>query len=30
MAAPHLTWGEIYEAPPTTTADDLLRLPDDG
>lgn len=30
MAAPHPTWGEVYEVPPTTTADDLLRLPDDG
>jgi Uma2 family endonuclease len=24
------TWGEIIEAPPTMTADDLLNLPDDG
>jgi Uma2 family endonuclease len=24
------TWGEVFEVPPTTTADDLLRLPDDG
>lgn len=23
-------WGEIYEVPANTTADDLLRLPDDG
>jgi Uma2 family endonuclease len=30
MAAPYPTWGEVYEVPPTTTADDLLRLPDDG
>jgi Uma2 family endonuclease len=30
MAAPHPLWGEVYEVPPTTTADDLLRLPDDG
>ncbi len=24
------TWGEVFEVPPTTTGDDLLRLPDDG
>jgi Uma2 family endonuclease len=23
-------WGEVFEVPSTTTADDLLRLPDDG
>jgi Uma2 family endonuclease len=23
-------WGDVFEVPPTTTADDLLRLPDDG
>src|SRR5579863_9380489 len=23
-------WGEVFEIPPSTTADDLLRLPDDG
>ncbi|MBF6589749.1 MAG: Uma2 family endonuclease [Ktedonobacterales bacterium] len=30
MAAPQPTWGEVYAVPPTTTADDLLRLPEDG
>ncbi|MBF6592545.1 MAG: Uma2 family endonuclease [Ktedonobacterales bacterium] len=30
MAAPQPTWGDVYEVPATTTADDLLRLPDDG
>lgn len=30
MAAPQPTWGELYEVPETTSADDLLRLPDDG
>jgi Uma2 family endonuclease len=24
------TWGEVFEVPPNTTADDLLRLSDDG
>ena len=30
MATIKPTWGEVFEVPPTTTADDLLRLPDDG
>jgi Uma2 family endonuclease len=30
MAAPQPTWGAVYEVPDTTTAQDLLRLPDDG
>ena len=30
MAAPQPAWGEVYEVPATTTAQDLLRLPDDG
>lgn len=30
MAVPQPTWGEVYEVPATTTAQDLLRLPDDG
>lgn len=30
MAAPHQIWGEVYEVPTTTSAEDLLRLPDDG
>jgi Uma2 family endonuclease len=30
MALVKPTWGEVFEVPPTTTADDLLRLPDDG
>src|SRR5258706_12557250 len=24
------TWGEVFQVPPNTTGDDLLRLPDDG
>src|SRR5258708_7410052 len=30
MAALQPTWGEVFDVPPTTTGDDLLRLPDDG
>jgi Uma2 family endonuclease len=30
MAVPKPMWGEVYEVPPTTTGEDLLRLPDDG
>jgi len=30
MATITPTWGDVFEVPPTTTADDLLRLPDDG
>src|SRR3974390_64741 len=30
MAAPQPTWGEVYEVPASTTAEALLRLPDDG
>lgn len=30
MAATQPTWGEVYLAPANITADDLLRLPDDG
>ena len=30
MAAPQPTWGELYQVPDTTSADDLLRMPDDG
>ncbi|HKV84299.1 MAG TPA: Uma2 family endonuclease [Ktedonobacterales bacterium] len=30
MAMLQPTWGDIFEMPPATTADDLLRLPDDG
>ncbi|HEX6122205.1 MAG TPA: Uma2 family endonuclease [Ktedonobacterales bacterium] len=30
MAAPQPAWGDVYEMPDTITADDLLRLPDDG
>lgn len=30
MAALQPAWGELFEVPPSTTADDLLRLPDDG
>lgn len=30
MANPAPTWGEVYEAPADVSANDLLRLPDDG
>jgi Uma2 family endonuclease len=30
MSAIRPTWGEVFDAPPGTTGDDLLRLPDDG
>ena len=30
MSAVRPTWGEVFDAPPGTTGDDLLRLPDDG
>jgi Uma2 family endonuclease len=30
MAVPQPKWGEVYEMPASITADDLLRLPDDG
>ncbi|SRR5258708_39936619 len=30
MAALQPTWGELFDVPPATTGDDLLRLPDDG
>jgi Uma2 family endonuclease len=30
MTATRRLWGEVFEVPATTTADDLLRLPDDG
>jgi Uma2 family endonuclease len=30
MTATRPTWGEVFEVPPSTTADDLLRMPDDG
>ena len=30
MAVPKPTSGEVYEVPPTTTGEHLLRLPDDG
>ncbi len=30
MFARKPTWGDVYAAPPSITADDLLRLPDDG
>ena len=30
MAALRHAWGEVFEVPPTTSAEDLLRLPDDG
>ena len=30
MFAQQPTWGVLYTMPPTITADDLLRLPDDG
>jgi Uma2 family endonuclease len=30
MAALQPAWGEVFEVPAGTTADDLLRLPDDG
>lgn len=30
MTSVQPTWGEVLEAPPGMTADDLLRLPDDG
>jgi Uma2 family endonuclease len=30
MATVRPAWGEVFEVPPTTTAEDLLRLPDDG
>jgi Uma2 family endonuclease len=30
MAAREPFWGDIYQVPSTMTADDLLRLPDDG
>ena len=30
MAIPLPTWGEVYEASANVSADDLLRLPDDG
>lgn len=30
MAMTKPTWGEVFEVPLTTTAEDLLRLPDDG
>jgi Uma2 family endonuclease len=30
MTTIHPTWGEVFQAPPNTTGDDLLRLPDDG
>lgn len=30
MAALHHAWGEVFEVPPMTSGEDLLRLPDDG
>jgi len=30
MAALQPTWGEVFQVPPATTGDDLLRLPHDG
>ena len=30
MAIHQSLWGECFEVPPATTADDLLRMPDDG
>lgn len=30
MAARQPAWGDLYRMPPSMTADDLLRLPDDG
>ena len=30
MSAVRPTWGEVFDAPPGTTGDDLPRLPDDG
>jgi hypothetical protein len=30
MSTVRPTWGEVFDAPPGTTGDDLLRLPDDG
>jgi Uma2 family endonuclease len=30
MAIVKPPWGEVFEMPPGTTGDDLLRLPDDG
>jgi Uma2 family endonuclease len=30
MTTSRTLWGDVFEVPSTTTADDLLRLPDDG
>ncbi len=30
MTTIHPTWGQVFAAPPGTTGEDLLRLPDDG